>query len=197
MRRSFRTDESHDSDFRGFTPGWYARPRWGKNAMPQRSARIPAQGNALGSMPPPSPRSDGTPHTLGRPTNARSPSMRRSFRTDESHVSHSRGFTPGWYARPRWGKNAMPQRGFRIPAQGNALGSMPSPFTRSDGTPHTLGRPTNARSPSMRRSFRTDESHDSDFRGFTPGWYARPRWGKNVVPQRGFRIPAPLGHQPS
>ena len=70
---------------------------------PQRGVRISAQGNALGFGATPSPRSEGTPHTIDGPTIARSPSMRRSFRTNGVFVSGSRGCTPGWYALPRWG----------------------------------------------------------------------------------------------
>ena len=70
---------------------------------PQRGVRIPAQGNALGFGATPSPRSEGTPHTVVGATIARLPSMRRSFRTDGVFLSGSQGCTPGWYALPRWG----------------------------------------------------------------------------------------------
>jgi len=195
--------------------------------VPQRGNRIPAQGNALGFRATPSPRSEGTPHTIGGPTIVRSPSMHRSFRTNGVFVSGSRGCTPGWYAlprwgtgsrgctpgwyalprwgtgvdwhalprwgtgvgwyaRPRWGKHldnvvaTQPQRGVRIPAQGNALGFGATPSPRSEGTPHTIGGATIVRSPSMRRSFRTDGVFVSGSQGCTPGWYTRPRWGTGV-----------------
>jgi len=194
---------------------------------PQRGVRIPAQGNALGFGATPSPRSEGTPHTVVGATIARLPSMRRSFRTDGVFLSGSQGCTPGWYALPRWGTGsrgctpgwyalprwgtgvdwhalprwgtgvgwyarphwgkylgnvvaALPQRGIRIPAQGNALGFGATPSPRSEGTPHTVVGATIARSPSMRRSFRTDGVFVSGSQGCTPGWYTRPRWGTGV-----------------
>jgi len=36
----------------------------------------------------------------------------------------------------------QPQRGIRIPAQGNALGIRSTPVVRSEGTPHTHESPT-------------------------------------------------------
>jgi hypothetical protein len=58
--------------------------------------------------------------------------MRRSFRTHELHPARTRGFTPGWYAWPRWGRDYMPRvhgpvwaffapTGRRIPAKGETL----------------------------------------------------------------------------
>ena len=186
--------------------------------VPQRGNRIPAQGNALGFRATPSPRSEGTPHTVVGATIARLPSMRRSFRTDGVFLSGSQGCTPGWYALPRWGTEvgwytrphwgkylgnvvaALPQRGIRIPAQGNALGFGATPSPRSEGTPHTVVGATIARSPSMRRSFRTDGvfvsgslvcvaplGHRGGLVCATPlgpvpptSSPSTPRWGKNI-----------------
>ena len=54
-------------------------------------------------------RSEGTPH---RPvTDGLCGDMRRSFRTRKWQGCFSQGVALRWYAVPRWGKNAMPQRG--------------------------------------------------------------------------------------
>ena len=41
------------------------------------------------------------------PGHHRSTPMRRSFRTHELHPARTQGFTLGWYALPRWGRNYM------------------------------------------------------------------------------------------
>ena len=52
-----------------------------------------------------SPRSEGTPYMVGGQMYARSTPLRRSFRTHGFRAICSRGYTPVWYAPPRWGGN--------------------------------------------------------------------------------------------
>jgi len=83
-----------------------------------------------------------------------------------------------------------PQRGNRIPAQGNALGYRATPSPRSEGTPSTIGGgnhcPITVYAPFLQNgwgiSFRFPGLHPGLYAlprwGTEEGWYARPRWGQ-------------------
>ena len=128
MRRSFRTHRFRMCRPQGFTLGWYAMPRWGTSNTHSTTPRGTTQAakRDLGRSAP----GRRTPHPLARSAkadpfrsllSARRPwsrgartrdapfegladrAMRRSFRTHRFCVSHTQGFTLGWYAVPRWG----------------------------------------------------------------------------------------------
>jgi hypothetical protein len=192
-----------------FIPG--VAPRAGMHTAPlgrcfvPKGHRIPAQSNALGIRRHPSPRSEGTQHTVGCATRVRP--MRRSFRTHPFCHGKSQGFTLGWDAWLRWSRQSvalpldLPRRvchtrlrcsrqrwwherghpvapqGQCIPAQSNALGLQRPRSPRSEGTPHIPDWRTCAQSTPMRRSFRTHPFCHGKTQGFTLRWYALPRWG--------------------
>lgn len=125
--------------------------------------RIPAQGNALGTIPHPFPRSEGTQHFPGCQTHRRM--MRRSFRTHPLHCPQTQRCTLG---RPR-------------------------PLARSEGTPHIPQRRKCRRTTLYAAFLQNAGMGDDVSPGRSPGLVCRRPFGAFAVVGGGENEHGPVG----
>jgi hypothetical protein len=126
----------------------------------------------------------------------------RFFRAHRFGLSRTQGFTPSWYAAPRWSTpetrpaapHVAPPRRQRDLGRSAPWRRTPLPLARS-AKAHPSQSLLSARRPrsrgartrdapfeilayrAMPRSYRTHRLGVSRTQGFTLGWYATPRWG--------------------